>query len=139
MRISLTILFFTVSGDTKRCIVEQNDESPQPSSLLNNDFFDCDVLYSRAVAVAEDYPLTPAGLTDMEHNYLTVEVGKVATDNAIESLTLDSEFRIVGGPASVTEGGYDLSDPTLPLIAVPTDKDGESRGGDHYSMGAYQY
>ncbi len=123
-------IIFTTSGESRYCLYEANDLDPEPSAFLNNDMFDCDTALYHADADAVGNITTLIGV----ENYL----GGVASDNRNESLTLDSEFRIVGGPASVTEGGYDLSDPDFPLLPVLTDRDGNPRS-DPYSMGAYQY
>jgi len=116
-------IVFTISGEGKYCLYESNKDNSQPS-LLNNDLFDCSTAFYHSDEPSHNYD-------DIElmEEYLTDE-GMSAQDNLNIVLTLDSEFRIVGG--------YDLSDSVFPFTPVLDDRDGNPRS-DPYSMGAYQY
>jgi hypothetical protein len=124
------VLFTPGSSGSRYCVREDDDDS-QPLIFQNNDLFDCPTaLYHEGLGA------NLATTVELE-TYLTGK-SKTASDNEAESLTFDDEFRIIAGPISVTEGGMDLSDVSIPLISVTADKDGELRTVP-YSMGAYQY
>jgi len=148
------IIFTPSSPTTTTCIAESlpnGTGSATPTSLRNNDLFDCGVLYSdyEGGCGGTDCSTIPQvnGLGGASNNVSVDPLFVNAGGSDMNAATVEgndwhftpSTRTTTGSPASVTAGGLNGID-EIPSWSFVTDKDGVMRpaSGNPWSIGAYE-
>ena len=122
-------IIFSSGGSFSYCIYELNTSS-DPTSVRNNDLFDCSTALYRDADGGGNLTTISAMETDLTNESIT-NGGNVNVDPAFVDKAGGDWHLTASSPTSVTEGGLNLSG------SFTTDKDGITRTVS-WSMGAYE-